>query len=83
MGYVKGKGAAEAVGFDSRLTAQSGAALMVHWTIIHYCPFDSHFFSNETNKHPAKGCLFVLAEAVGFEPTDPAKGLPDFESGPL
>jgi len=27
--------------------------------------------------------LFVLAEAVGFEPTDPAKGLPDFESGPL
>ena len=24
-----------------------------------------------------------MAEAVGFEPTDPAKGLPDFESGPL
>ncbi len=24
-----------------------------------------------------------LAEAVGFEPTVPVKGLPDFESGPL
>lgn len=24
-----------------------------------------------------------VAEWVGFEPTDPVKGLPDFESGPL
>ena len=24
-----------------------------------------------------------VAEAVGFEPTVPVKGLPDFESGPL
>ena len=24
-----------------------------------------------------------LAEAVGFEPTGPVRGLPDFESGPL
>ena len=30
-----------------------------------------------------KTCLFVLAQRVGFEPTGPIKGLPDFESGPL
>ena len=26
---------------------------------------------------------FSMAEAVGFEPTGPVRGLPDFESGPL
>ena len=28
-------------------------------------------------------CKALMAEWVGFEPTDPVKGLPDFESGPL
>ena len=33
---------AEAVGFDSRLTAWSGPALTLHWSVIHSRPFKSH-----------------------------------------
>ena len=33
---------AEAVGFDSRLTAWSGSALTLHWSVIHSRPFESH-----------------------------------------
>jgi len=32
---------ADPKGFDSRLRAQSGQALNVHWTFIHSLPFES------------------------------------------
>ena len=42
---------------------------------------------NDKKKIPLKKDNFSSeirkAEAVGFEPTVPVKGLPDFESGPL
>ena len=55
-------------------------------------PKDRHFCPNFDGKRkypPQSVSIFPelmfqpLAEKVGFEPTGPAKGLPDFESGPL
>ncbi len=52
--------------------------------IFSQCEFVYPTASRSKHKaHPVIGWALRLAEAVGFEPTDPAKGLPDFESGPL
>ena len=37
----------------------------------------------ESKENPTLQGVGKMAQRVGFEPTGPVKGLPDFESGPL
>ena len=50
------------MGLDSRLRARSGQALKVHWTFIHYLPFESLEKKKASDFHQ-----MLLADPKGFD----------------
>ena len=56
-------------GFEHSLTLAQGAALRLHWSLIHYGPRFELTPDVQVNKKTARWRSLCLARPEGFEPT--------------